>query len=76
MHRRYYSFMSHGETSIANIGPRQRRRRLIGGSVALGVAALLSAWLIAGDAPRWWRLLLVVPLFAAASGILQYREKT
>lgn len=68
--------MSQGETGIANIGPRQRRRRLVGGSVALGVAGLLCAWLIVGDAPRWWRLLLVAPLFAAASGILQHREKT
>lgn len=44
--------------------------------MALAIAAALCAWLIASDAPRPWRLLLVLPLFAAASGVLQYREKT
>lgn len=68
--------MSSGEACIANIGPRQRRRRLVGGLVALAIAAVLCAWLVASDAPRWWRLLLVLPLFGAASGVLQYREKT
>lgn len=68
--------MSSAEGCIANIGPRQRRRRLVGGLVALAIATALCGWLIASDAPRWWRLLLVLPLFGAASGILQYREKT
>ena len=68
--------MSDGYVCIANIGARQRQRRLVGGLVALAIAAALCAGLIVGDAPRWWRLLLVLPLFSAASGILQYREKT
>lgn len=68
--------MSSGEVCIANIGPRQGQRRLVGGLVALAIAAALCAWLLASDAPRWWRLLLVLPLFGAASGVLQYREKT
>jgi hypothetical protein len=68
--------MSSGEACIANIGPRQRQRRLVGGLVALAIAAALCAWLIVSDAPRWWRLLLVLPLFGAASGVLQWREKT
>jgi hypothetical protein len=32
--------------------------------------------LIAAHAPRWPRLLLVVPIGAAAIGLLQAREKT
>ena len=68
--------MSNGEACIANIGPRQRQRRLVGGLVAGAIAAALCAWLIVTDAPRWWRLSLVLPLFGAASGVLQYREKT
>ena len=68
--------MSSGEACIANIGPRQRQRRLVGGLAALAIAAALCAWLIVTDAPRPWRLLLVLPLFGAASGVLQWREKT
>lgn len=60
----------------ANIGPRQIRRRwkmgVIGGTVALvTLAALLYA-----DAPRAARLILFVPLWTAALGFLQAREKT
>ena len=68
--------MSSGDVCIANIGPRQRQRRLVFGLVALAIAAALCAWLIVEDAPRWWRLLVILPLFGAASGVLQYREKT
>lgn len=73
---RYYRFMPNGDACIANIGPRQRQRRLVGGLVALAIAAALCAWLIASDAPRPWRLLLILPLFGAASGVFQHRAKT
>lgn len=61
---------------IANIGPRQRRLRMMGGvvsvAVAVGVLVLLE-WL---DAPRLARLVMIVPLWSAAIAVLQAREKT
>ena len=68
--------MSDGEVCIVNIGPRQRRLRLYFGLAALAVGAAGAIALITSDAARWWRLLLVLPLLGAASGMLQYREKT
>ena len=64
------------EPCIPNINRRQRRRRLAAGLVALAFSlALLLAFLIIG-ASIWWRLALLPPFFAAASGVFQWREKT
>jgi hypothetical protein len=62
--------------TVSNIGPRQRRKRLVGGVFALAVAAALLVVLLAVDAGRGWRLLLLGPLWAGALGFFQYREKT
>lgn len=43
---------------------------------ALALALGLAIALVALDAPRGWRLLLVAPLHGAALGLLQAREKT
>lgn len=65
-----------GEVCIANIGPRQRRARLLGGVVA-AVATVLFAWiLVFYGLPRTIRLTVFLPSFLAALGFLQYREKT
>jgi hypothetical protein len=61
---------------IANIGPRERRRRLRGGFVALAFAALGVVLLWTTGASRGWRALLFVPLLFAALGLLQVRAKT
>lgn len=61
---------------IANIGPRQRRARLRFGLVmaVVTVAALAAALLL--PVPRAARLLVFLPAWMAALGILQHREKT
>jgi len=61
---------------IANIGPAGQRRRFLSGLVGLAAALFLMAILIAGQAPRPWRALLVLPFWAAGLGLLQAREKT
>ena len=59
-----------------NIGPVQRRRRLRLGIIG-AVAAIASGFLLTAlDAPALLRALVFVPLAAAASGFIQYREKT
>lgn len=65
-----------GEVCIANIGARQRRRRLGGGLVAALASVLALGLLLGTDAPRPARLLAVLPFWAGALGILQHREKT
>jgi hypothetical protein len=65
-----------GEVCIANIGPGERRRRLVFGLVAWVTAAAILAALLLLDAGRLWRLVLLGPLWAGALGFFQYREKT
>jgi hypothetical protein len=60
----------------ANIGPRGRRRRMGVGVVGFGISLALGATLIAGGAAPRWRLLLALPLFVAALGYFQARDKT
>lgn len=65
-----------GEICIANIGPRERRKRLLGGVAAfVGGLIVLAALMVLGW-ERWWRLALLMPFWGAASGFFQWREKT
>jgi hypothetical protein len=61
---------------IPNIGPRERRRRLVGGFIFLAIAAGVAASLVWFEAPRSWRLLVFLPAWAAALGFFQVSEKT
>jgi hypothetical protein len=63
-------------TCIANIGPRERRKRMTFGLLLFVVSAGIATVLVATDIPRWWRLALFLPLWAAAAGWFQAREKT
>jgi len=61
---------------IPNIGPGERRKRLLSGIVAFGVGVVALAVLMVLSLDRWWRLALVVPFWMAGIGFFQYREKT
>jgi hypothetical protein len=61
---------------IPNIGPRQQRRRLIGGIALLVVATAVGVSLIWLNAPRPWRLLVFLPSWAGALGVFQVTAKT
>lgn len=56
---------------VCNIGPAERRKRRMGGYLGLIVAIILLIVLIVIKAAWAWRLFLVLPLAAAASGFLQ-----
>jgi MFS family permease len=61
---------------IANIGAGGRRKRLLFGIVSFAVGAVIAALLVAIDAPRIWRLPLIVVFYVAALGFFQARDKT
>ena len=64
------------DACIPNIGPRERRRRLVGGVGLLTLAAVVAGCLLWFDAPRLWRVLVFVPAWAGALGVCQVRAKT
>jgi hypothetical protein len=61
---------------IANIGVRERRQRYVMGLIMLGVSAGLLVLLGRSEVSRWWRSLLVVPLWASMLGFVQARTQT
>ena len=61
---------------VANIGPRQRRRRLIGGIAWLFVAIGMMMVVRSPDVAHSWRLLVFLPALFAAVCLLQVHEKT
>jgi hypothetical protein len=65
------------ETSeVANIGPRERRKRRLLGIVSLSVAVAVAFVLVVFGAPRWLRVFVFFPLWMAGLGLLQAREQT
>ena len=63
------------QPGVCNIGPTQQRRRLLLGVASLLVAIALVAAVVAVGWPRRALLLSVFPLYGAAMGFLQYRER-
>jgi hypothetical protein len=61
---------------IPNIGPKERRKRLTGGIVALVVGGVLALVLILSGQVVWTRLLLFLPFYGGFVGVFQAREKT
>jgi hypothetical protein len=59
-----------------NIGPRERRKRLVAGVVMSVITICLAAALILTGLPRLWRLLTIVPAWIGALGFFQVRENT
>lgn len=64
------------QACVPNIGPRERRRRLIAGVVFSGMTLAIAAYLLASGAPRGWRALIVLPAAMAAVGVFQVQAKT
>lgn len=61
---------------IPNIGPREQRRRMLLGVALLAITVIVSLIVVATGAPRLWRLPLFLPLWGAALGFFQARDKT
>jgi hypothetical protein len=63
------------QPGVCNIGPAQQRRRLLLGIASLLLAVVLVAAVVALDLPRWTLLTATFPLYGAAMGYFQYRER-
>jgi hypothetical protein len=61
---------------IANIGPRERHKRLIFGIAALAVSIVISFLFVFYGVRPVFRLPLFVPLYAGALGFFQARDRT
>lgn len=59
-----------------NIGPSERRKRLVAGVAGLAISAALLAFFIATDKPRALRLALFVTWMFGTIGIFQALEST
>ena len=64
------------EACIANISPRERLKRLIGGVIPFVIALVILTWQISTYVDRLWRLPLLLLFMSAASGFFQWRDKT
>ncbi len=67
---------SAGRVCIPNIGPRERRTRLAFGVVAIAAGLLLSTALIMAGVHPLWRIIVLLPFWAGATGVFEAREKT
>ena len=56
---------------VCNIGPSERAKRRQSGIFAVIITAIVMDLLIMTSAPKGWRLVLILPASAAASGFLQ-----
>jgi hypothetical protein len=61
---------------IANIGPRERRKRLVFGIVALAASVVISFLFVFYRVQPVLRLPLFVPLYLGALGFFQARDRT
>jgi hypothetical protein len=68
--------MNTSESGIANIGPRERQKRLVFGVTALFLSVVISAIFVIEGVRPIWRLTLFVPLFTGALGFFQARDRT
>ena len=65
------------QACIPNIGPRQRRRRLLLGVASFAAAVALGSAILSLDDPSLLvRAAVFVPLYGGLLGFLQYRERT
>lgn len=65
-----------GDACVANIGPSERRQRLLIGSIGAAVCAAVSVAFVLDGVGRAWRLTLFLPWWISMLGLLQSRAQT
>ena len=65
-----------GQVCIANIGPRERRKRMVSGVVGIVAGLAVGALLVASGGERWTRLVLLLPFWMGGLGVFQAQGHT
>ena len=65
-----------GRTELANIGPKEARKRLLMGVAMLAVGVVLAAIFTHAGVSRGWYSVLFLPFWMGTLGISQARKKT
>ncbi len=68
--------MTNGSACLANIGPNQRRRRLLVGIAAAALVVVMALLFITLGTARPWRLLVLLPAWFMALDLFQVRSQT
>ena len=64
------------EVCTANIGPKERSKRLYFGIMGFAAGAILVVATMALGVPQWLRAFAILPFAVGAFGFWQYKEKT
>jgi hypothetical protein len=68
--------MTAGNTALANIGPKEIRKRLLMGVVMVAAGVVLAVGFSRADVNRGWYAGLFLPFWLGTLGLSQARKKT
>lgn len=68
--------MSIGNAELANIGPKEIRKRVLLGVAMLAMGGVLTVIFPHAGISRWWYSVLFLPFWVGTLGISQARKKT
>ena len=68
--------MNGGKAELANIGPKETRKRLLMGVVMLALGVVLAVVFAHADVRRGWHATLLLPFWMGTLGLSQARKKT
>jgi hypothetical protein len=68
--------MNVGKAELANIGPKETRKRLIMGVAMLAIGVVMAVILTHADVSRGWYAALFLPFWIGALALSQARKKT
>jgi hypothetical protein len=68
--------MNGGKAELANIGPKETRKRLLMGVAMLALGGVLAVVFAHADVSRGWYAALVLPFWIGTLAVSQARKKT
>ena len=68
--------MNGGKAELANIGPKETRKRLLMGVAMLALGAVLAVVFARADVSRGWYAALFLPFWIGTLALSQARKKT
>ena len=68
--------MNVGKAELANIGPKETRKRLLMGVAMLALGVVLAVVFTHADVSRGWYAALLLPFWMGTLGLSQARKKT